>query len=415
MAYRDDVATLNPSHAFYFDGNANDSIGSANGTNSGGIFSAPSLTEDATSFWRSNGTTDRITLPSTSTINSSAQTRKAVAGWFRTTDIQTPPKRIYGEGNNSTTFQFVMAYGNNVMFEVVEPSNFTIQIYGPPLQPNRIYHLCAIFEGSGFGNVVRFYVDGVEQTLAEPTNRQPGTPDLNSRGIGEFADPAGTVGVGGDVVILNAPVNGDYQHWYFWDGAAALLSATDIREILFEKGVKSGTTIFSNTEAGMQSDLDIIAGSARIDQPLNLRIEAPTGDGDLTLTADNITHDPLASIHIQFMGTGTLTWVNSNGSNATIASTPNGGTIIFVNPATLSINSLIADSEVRVYEAGTTTELAGVENSGTSFSVELSVNSVDIVIHKVDYENIRLEGIDLSAGDVSITAQQVFDRQFENP
>lgn len=342
MAYRDDIAALNPSHAFYFDGNANDSIGSANGTNSGGVFTGSAITEDATNCWTSNGTADRITLPATTTINNSAQTRKAVAGWFEVTSVQTPPKRIYGEGTNATCFQFMMAYGNNVMFECVEPTNFTLQVFGPPLQPNRVYHLCGIFEGNGFGNEVRFYVDGVEQTLAEPTNRQPATADLNSRGVGEFGDPAGTVGVGGDVVLLNSPVNGNYQHWYFWDGADAVLTDTEVREELFEKGCLPAVTISSDTQANMQTALDALADTVRPDEPLNIRVEALSGGGDLTLTADNITHNALASIHVQYMGTDTLTWVKENGSDASIGSTPNGGTITFVESVNLTVTVLDA-------------------------------------------------------------------------
>ena len=93
------------------------------------------------------------------------------------------------------------------MFECVD-TDFTLQVYGPPLQPERAYHFCGIFEGSGYSNEIRFYVDGVEQTLASPTGRNPDSADLDARGVAEFGDPAGTVGVGGDVVLLNAPVTG---------------------------------------------------------------------------------------------------------------------------------------------------------------------------------------------------------------
>ena len=67
-----------------------------------------------------------------------------------------------------------------------------------------------------------------------------------------------------------------------------------------------------------------------------------TGDGNLTLNADNITHNQYASIHVQYMGTGTLTWNNTNGSDASIGSTPNGGTITFVESVPVKVTVLDA-------------------------------------------------------------------------
>lgn len=253
------------------------------------------------------------------------------------TSIQTPPKRIYGEGNNATTFQFVMAYGNNVMFECVEPTNFTLQVYGPSLQPNRPYHLYGSFEGNSFGNIIRFLVDGVPQTLAEPSNRQPNNASLNIRSVGQFADPSGTVGIGGDVVLLNAPVNGHYQHWNAFDGAASVLTDSQVRQELFEKGALPDVTITSGSQASMQTQLDALANTVRDDAPLCILVEQVTGDGDLELVADNITFDERASLHVLYEGTGTLTWRNTNGSSASIGSTINGGTLVFATDQTLTV------------------------------------------------------------------------------
>ena len=149
----------------------------------------------------------------------------------------------------------------------------------------------------------------------------------------------------------------------------------------------------------------------------NLLLEQETAlPEDLTLTFDNVVMDPLASIHVQWMSaTGTLTVVNTNGSNLSIGSAPNGGTIVFVTPATLTVSDLEPNTEVRYYEAGTATELAGVENSGTSFSAQVQVNSVDIVLISLDYEIKRVEGVDTSGGDVTVVAGQFFDRNYDNP
>ena len=76
---------------------------------------------------------------------------------------------------------------------------------------------------------------------------------------------------------------------------------------------------------------------------------------------------------------------------------------------TLTLTGLQTNSEVRVYDAGTTTELAGVENSGTSFSANISASSVDIVIHSLGFEYQKIEGADTSA-NLTLPIQQRADR-----
>ena len=72
------------------------------------------------------------------------------------------------------------------------------------------------------------------------------------------------------------------------------------------------------------------------------------------------------------------------------------------------------NSEVRVFDAGTTTEVAGVENSGTTFSANIAVSSVDIVVHNLSYEYLKIEGADTSA-NLTLPIQQRFDRNYNNP
>lgn len=375
MTYSTDIDTLSPDHRWEFDGDVLDSVSTADCTNVGLVLTDAGICVDATNCITSNGTSDRATLPTVTDINGTV-TRKIMAGWFLTTAINTPPKRIYGEGNNSTCFQIVMAYGNNMMLECVEPTNFVLQVYGIPAVPNRAYHLCGVFEGSGFGNEVKFYIDGVEQLLATPTNRQPNSTDLNSRGVGQFADPSGTVGVGGDVVILNAPLNGKYNQWASWSGVS--LTTTQIRETLFEKGAIPETTITN------QAGLDSLASTVRGDSPLAILVNV---SGSISLTADNVTFNPLCSIHVQYNGTGVLTWINTNGSDASIGSTTSTGSIVFENPATLTINGILNGAEVRIYDdeiadnGSMDTELDGIEsNSGTSFVFNHSGVSNTVII-----------------------------------
>ena len=89
------------------------------------------------------------------------------------------------------------------------------------------------------------------------------------------------------------------------------------------------------------------------------------------------------------------------------------------NLVNFTLTGLQANTEIRVYNTGTTTELFGVENSGTSFTdTYLHTGTdfgVDIVVHHEQYEAIRLENVVLTATAASIPIQQQFDRQYSNP
>ncbi len=401
MAYGDDIDALNPDHRWSFENVTTDAVGSADGTlSSATLVSFSSMCEGNTFALLTDGISDRMTLPNTVTINNDAQAQKVVCGWFRATSLQAPPKRIYGEGDATQSFSFLLGWGNRLVFEVDDPS-FTLQIFGDViLEPDRTYHLCMIFDGNGGGNELRAYLDGVEQLNAEPTDRQPDAATLTARSVGEFGAPAGTVAVGGTAVALLAPINGYYAQWAVWDEDT--LTETEVREELFEKGALADLTITN------QAGLDAIADTVRDNAPCCIRV---TGSGTIDLEADNVTFDPLASIHVQYTGTGTVNWTNTNGANASIGSVTAGGVLNFINPATLTINGLINGAEVRIYDNETLgdkdydTELDGIEAlSGTSFAYahDGSVNTIVIQMMKYGYEELIMEQV-LGAVDQSIT------------
>lgn len=86
---------------------------------------------------------------------------------------------------------------------------------------------------------------------------------------------------------------------------------------------------------------------------------------------------------------------------------------------TLYLTGLKNPTEVRIFEAGTTTEVAGQENvtSGTFSWVfdPAETPSVDISVLALNYQNIRLTSFALSSADVTIPIQQQVDRQYANP
>jgi hypothetical protein len=134
-------------------------------------------------------------------------------------------------------------------------------------------------------------------------------------------------------------------------------------------------------------------------------------------------------------GTGTPTWrcselratrafnnsVNnvlvmvSNESNPSLFSSPGEVETVAVSN-TLTLTGLKPNTEVRIYAAGTTTELAGVEDSGTTFTWGFStVQNVDIAIHNLQYEYIRFEDFVLPNSDITVPVQQRPDRNYLNP
>lgn len=413
MSYLTSLLALSPDHLWDFDGDFVDSVNGTNGTNSGFAIVGP-ICEGVNNSVQCNAVEDRVIAATAVTISGSFN-RKAIGGWVRLSALQLPPKSIYREGSTGSQFNFVLWAGNNLMLDVVEGTNVFQAYSNNVLVPNRSYHIFAKVEGTSYDNSFALYIDGVKQGLTEPASGALGLATIQSRTNGVWGDPSGGTEVGNETVILNGPVNCQYQYWAGFTAAPAQLTDTEIREVLFEEGAFPSEIITQENSVLMQNQLTALAGTVRGNQPLNIRVEPDNGDIDFTLTADNITHHPLASIHVQYTGTATLTYINSNGSNASIGSTPNGGTINFVTPRTLTVSPLIAGTEVRVYQSGTSTELGGVENSTTSFSLLVQAPSVDVVIHNEEYVYIRVDNLDMSSGDVALPVSQQFDRGYSNP
>ena len=350
MAYSDDIDALNPDHYWSFDGNSNDGVGSLNGTNTTVNFTSTALTKDATNCATMTANGSRISFASSTDLNGQMD-RKCVAGWFSVNSIQPPPKRIWGEGTDGITtplFQLVLGYGNTVMFEVIDnnfgtgATLFNCQVIGSNvLVSDRIYHFCMTFEADGFSDEIRFFIDGVKQTIEIPSPTVIGESDIGLRGQAQLGDPSGASGVGGSTLLLQAADESSYQYWAAFSGADAVLTETEIRETLFERGALADFTISTNTQANMQSALNSITDSQG-DSPCCIEVEAVSGGGDFTLTSDKV-FDDLASIHFRYNGTAdTLTLVNIDDTqlgNASIGAAPFGGSITIATRQTLTITA----------------------------------------------------------------------------
>lgn len=85
----------------------------------------------------------------------------------------------------------------------------------------------------------------------------------------------------------------------------------------------------------------------------------------------------------------------------------------------LTLTGLQSNSEIRVYDAANNDiSVAGVEESNTSFTTAYDYSTtpyVDIVVHSLGYEYIRLANVALTPTGLTIPIQQRVDRNYANP
>lgn len=86
---------------------------------------------------------------------------------------------------------------------------------------------------------------------------------------------------------------------------------------------------------------------------------------------------------------------------------------------TLTLTNLQSGSEIRIYTSGTTNELAGIENSSTSYAYpyvwEGTDIPIDIVIFNLQYQPVYYYGYSLTNQNASLPVQQIYDRNYINP
>lgn len=109
---------------------------------------------------------------------------------------------------------------------------------------------------------------------------------------------------------------------------------------------------------------------------------------------------------------GTVT-VNISGGGDIPTYTAFGVIVNFVSASTLTFTGVKDGSEIRIYEAGTTNELDGIESvTGGTFSSSISVGAVDAVVFALGYLEVRYYGL-TTTSDLSVPVQQTVDRQYD--
>lgn len=415
MAYGD--TTFNADHRWSFNNVLTDSIGSLTVSNNGGTFVSTPITRDSTHSYQTNGRDDLATVAPDTTTGTAGLSQFAFQGWFMVSQIQGPPTLIFKTGGNTGGISMFLWAGNNIMVQIKNSSGTdNIQLYSDiALTDNRAYHFFVRFSGSSFNNEIEFYIDGRKQNSSR-IGVNPGYASIPAyTGLitwGENGTGSIDVSVGPNEVFIKAPVNGFWSEWWTWQGSNSdAITQNQLIDTLFASGAIPDFTITSGTESNMQSQLDTIASSVRPDVPLCITIEEILGGGNLNLNANNVTFNLRAGMHVEYQGTGTLFWTNNNGSNASIGTS----NVTFLNPAQLTITGIQNPTEVRVYLAGTQTELAGQESVTTGiFSATISQSPIDIRFLSLNFQISKLSNVPITS-DLSIEASQFLDRQYENP
>jgi len=427
-SYNDIIANTSPQHRWRFNNTYLNEGSTGSGSSlttavqgTGGSFPTTPICEDVTHSWLCDGRSAResVDMPD---INLNITTARAFGGWYMVNQICKDFTTIYKEGGPVNNLCLLMGMGNVIVAQFADTSDDNAQSYSNfKLTPSRPYHLFYRFdynEAVPADRRFELYIDGRLQTSSAGNPLTATDLDAHNGDI-VFGGLDGSIEVGGTDVLFTNQESGNYNEWLSYDGVTLLVSPDDILNKLFRRGAIPTATIASDTEANMQTALDALSGTSYSDVPLAIRVERYANEEiqtDITLTADNITFDARVSDAVEYQGIGTLTWINTNGSNLTSdkAFASNGGSITIINPATVTLTGLQNNTEVRIYQAGTQTEVAGQENVTTgTFSASVQVTSVDIVIHAINYQNIRLESVDTTS-DVSLPITQRFDRNYSN-
>ncbi len=315
---------------------------------------------------------------------------------------------------NSTNIPKFTGTGNDWddAFTAVQGSSYTTKIGAWLTKSGNSFFVPCPFQ-FGDGSATSVFDDG-GAVVSSPADNAPNAENfrLTNQSMRVYRTANSTVTLSGTYSW------GTASPWDFTDGSAAL-SGTFIGMGDLTLGASASLTGTASLASG--SEVIVAALGASVDGSII------NGDMELGVVQDmsNVTIN--GNLNITTAGTynfdnvqvsGTITadaavTINSTGGSTLPTS---DGDVTVVSNTLVTLTGLQSGTEVRYYQAGTTTpELAGVESSGTTFAASVQVSSIDIVIHALGYLNIKLTSIDTSSGDVSLPVQQALDRQYENP
>ena len=134
------------------------------------------------------------------------------------------------------------------------------------------------------------------------------------------------------------------------------------------------------------------------------------------LSAETVSASGSFKFKARFTNTSSST--TAYASTAVIATTVDQTVAYPLTFATLLLTGLQTGSRVEVYRSSDGVELANTLNSGNTFSYTYAYISdvqIDLVVMSLQYQYVRIPGLTLSSGGLTVPIQQQLDRQYNNP
>lgn len=218
-----------------------------------------------------------------------------------------------------------------------------------------------------------------------------------------------------------------------FSGTTVVNAAVDLKSQVVLSGTKfiNGTSF--NQSSSYLSDCSFLNTKVTSDKPNRITNSTFTTGSTLQSAIEITTPGSYTFTGNTFFGYGAnntsgSVLLNRSGGQVTMSivegDTPTyrnvaAATTLIINNIAVTLTGMYDGTEVRVYATGTTTELAGIEEAtdGTvndrSFTFSLSAGTiVDIAIHSINYEHIRLTEYEVPSSTSSVPIQQRFDRNY---
>lgn len=220
---------------------------------------------------------------------------------------------------------------------------------------------------------------------------------------------------GNSYVFPTATLDADitYNRQLYVGGKGVTHNGAEIRNSTFIVnsllGANNGMVAWSATANIENSSFELAAGTAS-GHAIKITTPGSYTFNNLTFTGFGADGTNTAAIYNDSGGAVTI---NSFGGSLPTSRNGVGATTTVNDSTTLTLTGLQPNTEVRVFAVGTTTEVAGIENSGASFSATINVPSVDIRLYSNDFEFQKIAGADTST-NLTLPIQQRSDRTFYN-
>lgn len=208
-------------------------------------------------------------------------------------------------------------------------------------------------------------------------------------------------------------------------------AATEIITTNANHGFTSGEAVYYNDEGGTDT-IGLTDGSkyyVNVLSATTLSVHRTRAAALADSSRINLSDGSTGETHSLYSGravlfndtaSGTLT-VNVTGGNAPSVRNAPGATTVVNQTVAVTFDKMKDNTEVRIYQAGTSTELAGIENAtdgspdNRNFVANVEAGtSVDYRIFNLTYEEVAVYGFTWPGSAQTINIQQRFDRNYEN-